>query len=128
VDQPSDLVANRRSALSDCTRWARLYAEHDRLLSSNTRFFAAAASTNRTLGDVAVLRSALGVSHDSLVLLWELGGVLEAFNRQAASEIAAGSIDDGDLDRRMVHFEQYQLECAIRSAGVDSELAGQPEI
>jgi RHS repeat-associated protein len=81
-------------------------------IRSQTRFFAAASAVSVALGDVrswSIPRS-LFVSEKTANFLEGIGGHLEDMNVNAATAIARGNITGPDLDARLVHMEQTEVQ------------------
>jgi hypothetical protein len=99
-------------------RRAALYTQMDRRLWEKTRFFGAAAMTNKVLARLFEFHPTL-ISIESGRLLQTLGAGLEQFNLRLAGAIRPGDQSGGVLDRRLVQAEQrlaqvhWRGSCAV---------------
>jgi hypothetical protein len=97
-------------------RRSMLYGSLDRLLRSNTRFFAAAALLNEVFADL-FHRAPIGLSRGSYTFLCELGASLEPMNVGYARGIRDRCYSGPWLDRSLVRLEQRQVQmCCHRWA------------
>lgn len=122
-------VAGSAGVLADFERRARLYSELDRRLGTETRFYAAAALTNRVLAQLCVhRRGCIGVSVSTLTYLARLGAHLERVNVGWATEIAHGrypwaalqAVSVGaarELDSALVSMEQTVVDWHLSQLG-----------
>jgi hypothetical protein len=115
--------------LAEFQRRARLYADLDRRLSPETRFYAAAALTNMVLAQLCVhRRGCIAVSCSTLLYLARLGECLEHVNVGWAVRIARGrypsaaleAISGGSpagLDSALVSLEQAMVDRHLAQLG-----------
>jgi hypothetical protein len=94
---------------------ALLYADYDGELYGRTRFFGAAAMTNRVLSYLGPRTLVSPLSSQSHRALWVLGCRLEAVNRVSARLVARGRFGLSRIDERMVWIEQSEVEVALGS-------------
>lgn len=113
-----DWLQHGRRASSEFARRHGLYSALDRDLHATTRFFAAAALTNRIFASVFESGPswASAGTHD---FLNSLGAELECANRRFAADIRREGAVDRNLDTRLVTREQriaqaYLEACRIR--------------
>jgi hypothetical protein len=95
-------------------RRACTYQRLDERLGARTRFFAAAALTNRVLAELCVHRARwLWISRESIVALAALGAILEQFNLQRAQDIRHKMQSSTELDFSFVQMEQALVETVL---------------
>lgn len=81
---------------------------------SQTRFFAAANAVSQALADVAVpVSSRFGVSPQTASFLEGVGQKLEKLNQTEASAIKNGTLSGPNLDQRLVHNEQSEVQSQL---------------
>jgi RHS repeat-associated protein len=98
-----------------CTR-AVEYATLDSQLNGYTRFFAAASAVSQALADTDVwFLSRIIVSSSTQTFLSTLGKDLQKMNSALASSIRSGALRGDDLDARLVHLEQSQVQESLDS-------------
>jgi hypothetical protein len=106
-----------RGSGDEFARRSVLYGSLDRLLRSNTRFFAAAALVNEVTAEL-FRRLPIGLSTGSRTFLCELGASLEPLNLGYARAISDRCYSGPWLDRSLVRLEQQQVQmCCHRWAG-----------
>jgi len=105
----SSLLGNTGSGF--CQR-AGEYANIDAnsKVRSQTRFFAAASAVSQALADVATPVSGAVVSKKTAGFLEGVGKDLEKVNQKEAAAIQNGSLSGPNLDARMVHAEQTEVQ------------------
>jgi hypothetical protein len=97
------------------TRRAWIYQRLDARLFVHTRFFAAAALTNKVLAELCVHRARwIWISQTTLNTLMTLGGLLEVINLRRADRIESQSGAAGGLDASFVEMEQTYVESVLR--------------
>jgi hypothetical protein len=100
---------------------AALYGRLDTHLRQKTRFFGAAAMTNRVLTCLASVRAGLLCSQATCAWLCSIGGGLEARNIRLAEQISRRQFADPRLDQELVSLEQTIVEDALAVArGIDA--------
>jgi RHS repeat-associated protein len=108
----SSLLGNTGSGF--CQRAAE-YANIDAnsKVRSQTRFFAAASAVSQALADVATPVSGTAVSKKTAGFLEGVGKNLEKVNQKEAAAIQSGSLGGPNLDSRMVHTEQTEVQSQL---------------
>ena len=94
---------------------AALYGRLDAQLRQKTRFFGAAALTNRVLACLTTVRAAL-CSQATCDWLCSIGGCLEARNVGLAKQIGHRQLAGPTLDRELVAVEQSVVEAVLGGA------------
>ena len=96
-------------------RRADTYQGLDECLGAHTRFFAAAALTNRVLAELCAHPARrLWISSDSMSALVALGAILEKLNLQRAQEIRGHQQSSAaSLDASLVEMEQAVVESVL---------------
>jgi hypothetical protein len=95
-------------------RRANTYQYLDESLGAHTRFFAAAALTNRVLAELCVHRARwFWISCDSMVALGALGAILEESNLQRAEQIRDEEQSSSALDASLIEMEQATVESVL---------------
>ena len=79
-------------------------------IRAQTRFFAAASAVSQGLANVAPFPSRIYVSGQTATFLEGVGKDLEKMNLKEAAAIASGSLGGPNLDSRMVHAEQTEVQ------------------
>jgi hypothetical protein len=96
---------------------ALLYWKLDRQLSSQTRFFGAAALTNTALYELSSPLGRCLVGLGAQGFLWRLGTRLQTINQRSAHLIAAGSRMAPSVDVAMVTIEQRAVQGELNALG-----------
>ncbi|WP_238325813.1 RHS repeat domain-containing protein [Bryobacter aggregatus] len=109
----STLIGNTKSGY--CQR-ADLYANFDNLVSSKTRFFAAAHVATSQIADVAIpFAGTIGTSVKTRELLASINALLEGINTEAVGRVISGQMSGSGsvLDASLVHMEQTAVQKAL---------------
>lgn len=112
-------------ASSDATPYgfayrAALYASWDAQLRDKTRFFAAAAVTNKILAAAVRIRFPRPLSRSAGEILDSLGSSLEKDNLRLAERLNAGRRTGPLLDERMVEMEQGWVDRFLQETALEA--------
>lgn len=100
------------------------YVAFDRAVSSQTRFFGAAALTVQYLADNDIPGSSLvGPSGQAQGFLKQVSASLYSQNAAALSDITAGRLSGPGLDNRMISMEQTKVQSMLDALPADSRTA-----
>lgn len=102
------------STYEQFARRADTYQCLDQCLGAHTRFFAAAALTNRVLAELCAHRARwLWISCDSMLALVELGAILETSNLHSAKDIGGAKQSSAALDASLIEMEQAIVQSVL---------------
>ena len=110
----SELLGNTSSGF--CQRAVEYgKMDSDQAVRGQTRFFAAASAVSQALADVAAwpVFSRPFASKDTANFLESLGRDLEKMNKAELAAIQKGSLGGPNLDARMVHMEQTEVQAQL---------------
>lgn len=118
VDSDGQACFSLNSSSAFCGR-AIEYGQIDARVSGQTRFFAAASAVSLALAnsdvgyDGFISRLTPQISGSTQQFLGAVGQDLLQLNRSAAADIQSGKMSGPDLDARMVHMEQSNVQGSL---------------
>ena len=111
---PNGLACTRLNSTSDYCIRRDIYNAFDRGVSSETRFFGAAARTVEFLADNDIFGSSLvGPSAQAQQFLEQVSVSLYPINAKAYADVRAGRLSGPGLDNRLISMEQTHVQSML---------------